>query len=95
MGGNSGCMYMRFLGATPAHLYPRLAGCPDGPRRIEVEAFLTNILNDPDRPWFAVDDTPVLYGACERVPYSAPSTGLCIADVAALIKALKALSLRA
>lgn len=91
----------RFIGATPANLYGRGNACPPGPRRIE--AFHSTILGDPDRPWIAVDDQPVLYGPDgsnrRTVLYCNPRTGLMpegnndgYADVEALTKELIALS---
>lgn len=71
-------LHERFLGATPAHLYPRGEACPAGTRRLEVESFLQR-LGDPERPWVALDDQPLFDGTeveRERVMYCDPRTGL-------------------
>ncbi|WP_454872965.1 HAD domain-containing protein [Paraburkholderia xenovorans] len=77
-------LHPRFLGATPAHLYPRRPLCPDATRRLEVEAFLSDVLGDPSRPWVAVDDLRILYGDDTRVYICNPRTGLTPADATAL-----------
>jgi len=70
-------LHRRFLGATPAHLYPRGDACPIGPRRLEVEGFLSLVLGDPHRPWVALEDSPLYDGAEHgRVLYCDPATGL-------------------
>lgn len=71
-------LHERFLGATPAHLYPRGYACPPGPRRLEVNSFLHR-LGDPDRAWLALDDQPLFDGLVNghnHVLYSDPRTGL-------------------
>ncbi|SDG94422.1 hypothetical protein SAMN05216466_106139 [Paraburkholderia phenazinium] len=93
-------LHERFIGATPAHLYPRGEACPVGPRRLEVEAFLADVLRDPSRPWVAVEDQPLYDGASHgQVLFCNPRTGLApagegngFADAGALRERLKRLS---
>jgi hypothetical protein len=56
-------LHERLIGATPAHLYGRGDECPAGPRRIQVQASLFDVLKDFERQWVGVEGQPAPYDA--------------------------------